>query len=72
MKAELPALVPDLRHDDLEVTDGMQAMGAYLELEHENDVERVNAVRNALWEYCKLDTFAMVRILEKLESLREE
>lgn len=72
LKAVLPALVPELRHDDLEVADGMQAMGAYLQLAHENDVERLNAVRDALWEYCKLDTFAMVRILEKLESLQGE
>jgi hypothetical protein len=72
LKAVLPALVPELRHDDLEVADGMQAMGAYLQLAHENDVERLNAVRDALWEYCKLDTFAMVRILEKFESIQGE
>jgi len=69
IKAVLPALVPDMRYDDLEVSDGIQAMEAYRKLEDEKDPQRVTEIRDALWEYCKLDTLAMVRILEKLESL---
>ncbi len=69
IKAVLPALVPDMRYEDLEVSDGVQAMEAYRELEDEKDPQRVTEIRDALWEYCKLDTLAMVRIMEKLESL---
>ncbi len=69
IKAVLPALVPELRYDELDLQDGMQAMAAYLQLAHEDDAARLTETRNALWEYCKLDTFAMVRILEELESL---
>ncbi|MCK4692278.1 MAG: DUF2779 domain-containing protein, partial [Anaerolineales bacterium] len=69
IKAVLPALVPDMRYDDLEVSDGIQAMEVYRRLEDEKDPQRVAEIRNALWEYCKLDTLAMVLILEKLESI---
>jgi len=69
IKVVLPALVPDMRYDDLEVSDGVQAMEAYRKLEDEKDPQRVTEIRDALWEYCKLDTLAMVRILEKLESI---
>jgi hypothetical protein len=44
-------------------------MRAYIDLADENDPERIAAIRNDLWEYCKLDTLAMVRILEKLEEI---
>ena len=69
IKAVLPALVADMRYDELEFQDGMQAMQAYLQLADEVDAAHIEQVRNALWEYCKLDTYAMVRILEELESL---
>ena len=69
IKAVLPALVPDMRYDDLEVSDGIQAMEVYRRLEDEKDPRRVAEIRDALWEYCKLDTLAMVLILEKLESI---
>ena len=69
IKAVLPALVPDMKYGDLEISDGMQAMEAFRKLEDENDPQRVAEIRDALWEYCKLDTLAMVRILEKLESI---
>jgi hypothetical protein len=44
-------------------------MRAYIDLIEEKDPARIEAVRNDLWEYCKLDTLAMVRILEKLERI---
>jgi len=69
IKAVLPALVPDLSYDGLVISDGATAMRAYIELAEERDPGRIEAVRNDLWEYCKLDTLAMVRILEKLEEI---
>jgi hypothetical protein len=69
IKAVLPALVPDLSYEGSAISDGGAAMRAYIDLADENDPERIAAIRNDLWEYCKLDTLAMVRILEKLEEI---
>ncbi len=69
IKAVLPALVPDLSYEGMAISDGAMAMRAYIELAEEKDPGRIEAVRNDLWEYCKLDTLAMVRILEKLEEI---
>jgi len=69
IKAVLPALVPDLSYDGLAISDGGMAMRAYYELANEKNPARIETIRNDLWEYCKLDSLAMVRILEKLESL---
>jgi hypothetical protein len=69
IKAVLPALVPDLSYEGLEIKDGGEAMRAYYALAEERNPDRIDAIRNDLWEYCKLDSLAMVRILEKLEEV---
>ncbi len=69
LKSVLPALVPELSYDTLEVQDGTQAMGVYLGLEDLGDSSAAEAQRDALWEYCKLDTLAMVRVMEVLHSI---
>jgi hypothetical protein len=69
IKAVLPALVPDLSYEGLAISDGWAASRAYIDLADEKDSVRVAAIRNELWEYCKLDSLAMVRIVEKLEEL---
>ena len=69
IKQVLPALVPDLSYDGLIISDGGLAMQAFAGLREEEDPERVSQIRSDLWEYCKLDTLGMVRILEKLESI---
>ena len=35
----------------------------------DDEIEK-NATRNALLEYCKLDTLAMVKILQRLKEVR--
>jgi hypothetical protein len=69
IKAVLPALVPELSYDGMAIADGTAAMIAFLGLQEETNPEKAEATRNALWEYCKLDTLAMVRILEKLQAM---
>lgn len=69
IKAVLPALVPDLSYETLEISEGTQAMEAYYQLGIESNPKIIERTRNDLWEYCKFDTLAMVRILEKLETL---
>jgi hypothetical protein len=68
-KLVLPALVPDLRYEGMEVADGGMAMQAYFAMCGTRDLLEVKRIREALLEYCKLDTLGMVRILEKLKSL---
>ena len=68
-KAVLPALVPDMGYEGLEVMNGGMAMEAYFAMCEAKDPSEVNRIRASLLEYCKLDTLGMVRILEKLRSL---
>jgi len=69
IKYVLPALIPDLTYENLEINEGGLASIAFESLYYETDLMRIADIRNNLLEYCKLDTFAMVRILEKLESI---
>ncbi len=69
IKYVLPALVPELNYDSLTIGNGSDASSAFYNLKHmEHEMER-NAVRNALLDYCKLDTLAMAKILEKLQGV---
>ena len=66
IKFVLPALVPELSYDELEIKEGGTASNTFLSLVNgsfEGDTEKT---RSQLIEYCKLDTYAMVKILERL------
>ncbi|MEJ5261320.1 MAG: DUF2779 domain-containing protein [Ignavibacterium sp.] len=69
IKYVLPALVPELNYSDLEINEGGLASLTFESLFGEKDLEIINNKRKNLLEYCKLDTFAMVKILEKLENI---
>lgn len=69
IKYVLPALVPELGYENLEINEGGLASTAYESLYYETDFISIEQTRNNLLEYCKMDTFAMVRLLEKLELL---
>lgn len=64
IKAVLPAVVPELNYRDLEgVQDGGMAMEAFLEALHpQTTSERKQCIHDQLLAYCKLDTYAMVRL----------
>src|SRR6266567_327836 len=72
IKKTLPALVPGLSYADLKVQDGE---GATVELQRlmfqgvEMPAGERAALREALLRYCERDTWAMVKLLEKLRSL---
>ncbi len=68
IKNVLPALVPGFSYDNLMITNGNIAMGAYEKLRTETDLFVQQELRDALLAYCKLDTLAMVKILEVLEK----
>lgn len=64
IKSVLPAIAPELQYGDLdEVQDGGGAQAAYLEaVDPATSAERRDALRTRLLDYCRLDTFAMVRL----------
>jgi len=71
----LPALVPELSYDDLAIAEGLTASaeiarmmltpGAFADGERDK-------LRQDLLAYCKLDTWAMVKLLERLEQVAGE
>jgi len=68
IKSVLPALVPDLDYSDLEVSDGMQAQAAYMDMvQQETPAHRKSQLRRSLLAYCKRDTEAEVRLFEVLK-----
>lgn len=68
LKYVLPALAPDLSYDDIAIKNGNHAMAVYDGLEKENDLFARAEKLDALKEYCTLDTLAMVRIYQVLQS----
>jgi hypothetical protein len=64
LKAVLPAISPRLRYSDLEeVQHGMGAVDAYKEaIAPDTTPERKQELRDRMFEYCKLDTYATIEI----------
>jgi len=69
IKNVLPALVPRFSYADLEINNGGDASVAFANLLLETDPQTINKTRENLLEYCKLDTLAMVEILNVLYSI---
>lgn len=71
LKAVLPAICPDLNYGDLEgVHNGGDAQQAYLKAIHpETTAEQREELRKQLIDYCKLDTYALVRVKAFFEGL---
>jgi len=71
IKYVLPALVPEFEkaYKELDgVQNGSQAMNAFANLSKLKEEEK-EKMRTSLLEYCKLDTLAMVKILEVLRNI---
>ncbi|EGK8097827.1 DUF2779 domain-containing protein [Campylobacter lari] len=71
IKKVLLALIPDMEqaYNNLDlIHNGSEAMKSFETMQNMDENER-KACRQALLEYCKLDTLAMVKILKHLEEL---
>lgn len=72
IKYVLPALYPDdpeLDYSQLSlIHKGDEASNAFLSLKDKSQKEQ-EQIRKALLEYCKLDTYAMVKIWEKFKTI---
>ncbi len=68
IKQVLPALVPELSYEGMDVSGGEMAANAWLKMIELKDPEEIEKARKALLEYCGLDTLAMVKILERIRT----
>jgi hypothetical protein len=68
LKAVLPALVPDMTYEGMEVADGTGAGLAWESLVRGSldQVER-DKIRKALLEYCGQDTLALIKLIDRLQ-----
>ena len=70
IKVVLPTLVPEMSYEGMVVADGMAAAITFEEMVEGRVVgEAAIQARANLLEYCKLDTLAMVKIVERLQEL---
>ena len=60
IKYVLPALVPDLSYDTLDIRDGGTASNTFLAMVNGTFEEDFIKTREQLLKYCSLDTYAMV------------
>jgi CRISPR/Cas system-associated exonuclease Cas4 (RecB family) len=70
LKSVLPALVPEMSYEGMEVSEGSEA-GLVWEkmLQSEAGSEERRRLRAALLAYCKQDTLGMVRLIDLLRSI---
>ncbi|MBS1721420.1 MAG: DUF2779 domain-containing protein [Armatimonadetes bacterium] len=70
IKKVLPAVVPDLSYERLEIRDGDSAAVEYLRMVFETGTaDQADRIADALLAYCKQDTYAMVRLYQELLRL---
>jgi len=69
IKLVLPALVPELSYNDLDIKEGGTASNTFLSMVNGTFDGDDKETRRQLLEYCELDTYAMVKILEKLREV---
>ncbi len=62
IKHVLPAFIPELSYNDLEISHGGMAMDAYHLMCAEKVPKKLETLRNNLLKYCERDTLAMVKL----------
>jgi hypothetical protein len=68
IKSVLPALIPELSYDNLGITGGFDASLAFEQMIYDLTANH-EEIRRDLLAYCKMDTLAMVRVVERLTAL---
>jgi hypothetical protein len=56
----------------MEISNGEMASQAYFKMNELQHPVELNKLRSALFQYCRLDTLAMVKILEALNKKRDK
>ncbi len=69
IKSVLPALVPELSYNDLEIQDGNMASVEYLRMiDRDTDLNEKAKIRQGLIKYCEQDTLGMVEVFRVLKA----
>lgn len=68
IKNILPLLCPELSYGQLSIQDGAAALSMWMKSVRESTDEK-EKIRRDLLDYCKLDTYAMVRIYQEIQSI---
>ena len=68
IKKVLPVLVPDLSYDSLVIQNGGMAPIEWFRMTQLDDPIEKQSLSEQLLAYCRLDTFAMVRILQEIRN----
>ena len=69
MKVVVSAFLPQMSYEDLEVAEGTAAGLAWAQfINPATPAEQKIHLKKALLEYCRHDTLAMVKLLEKLQT----
>ena len=66
IKKVLPALVPELSYDSLDIKGGGAASSTFSQMIQGTFKGDVNQTREHMLAYCKMDTLAKVEILKRL------
>ena len=69
LKYVLTPMVPELTYSDLVIVDGLVASARLLFVAQKIAPEERDRVRKDLLNYCERDTWAMVKLLERLREL---
>ena len=70
IKNVLPVMVPELSYEDMQIGAGDQAMTTWWEMVNGNlPTGEIEKTKEALLRYCELDTFAMVKIWQKIQNI---
>ena len=70
IKKVLPVLAPELSYKELAIQEGGTAASSWIKLiGNELSVAEKTQLKKDMFEYCKMDSFAMVRILEELNKV---
>ena len=59
----------DYSYKDLDVSTGLEAVAIYRRIREESDPDQRNKYYQDLYEYCGLDSYAMVEVYHWLQSL---
>ncbi|MBI4369391.1 MAG: DUF2779 domain-containing protein [Elusimicrobia bacterium] len=72
IKTVLPALVPEMTYEDMEIAEGGEASRAYQALMTADlPANQTNTIKQNLIKYCGQDTLPTVKILKHLEGLTQ-
>ena len=69
LKSVLPAFLPKMKYENLEISDGMAAGLAWAQfIDPATSLAEKTRLRKALLEYCKQDTLALAMLLDVLQK----